>query len=188
MLLDLQRRLRKYKTLWPQTILSAVTVICMGGLITTTALNASVAAAERPENDAVVAFKLEKTHLDSRDALTVTAEEKELLARAVFSEARGEVFDGQVAVAAVILNRMEHPDFPHDVSGVIFQPQAFSAVDDGQFWLEPDQQAYRAVETALKGSDPSRGAIYYYNPVKATSYWIFGRPIITRIGRHVFAS
>jgi len=114
-------------------------------------------------------------------------EELELLARAVYSEARGEKFDGQVAVAAVILNRIDDSKFPDDVAGVIFQPMAFTAVADGQFWLEPNQTAYRAVEKALEGKDPSFGALYYYNPAKATSWWIFTRPIITRIGRHVFA-
>jgi N-acetylmuramoyl-L-alanine amidase len=114
-------------------------------------------------------------------------EEIELLARAVYSEARGEQFNGQVAVAAVILNRMEDPEFPDDVAGVIFQPQAFTAVSDGQFWYEPDQTAYQAVEEALEGNDPSLGALYYYNPATATSWWIFSRPTITRIGRHLFA-
>ncbi len=113
--------------------------------------------------------------------------ELQLLARTVYSEARGEQFDGQVAVAAVVLNRMDDPEFPDDVAGVIFQPQAFSAVSDGQFWLEPDQTAYRAVEEALEGKDPSLGALYYYNPATATSWWIFTRPTITRIGRHLFA-
>lgn len=114
-------------------------------------------------------------------------DEVKLLARAVYSEARSEQFNGQVAVAAVILNRIEDPQFPNDVAGVIFQPQAFTAVSDGQFWLEPDQTAYQAVEEALEGKDPSRGALYYYNPATATSWWIFSRPTITRIGRHLFA-
>lgn len=114
-------------------------------------------------------------------------EEIDLLARAVYSEARGEQFQGQVAVAAVIINRTENQNFPDDIAGVIFEPQAFTAVSDGQFWLEPDESAYRAVEEALEGADPSEGALFYYNPATATSYWIFTRPTITRIGRHVFA-
>lgn len=116
-----------------------------------------------------------------------TPEEVKLLARTVYSEARGEHFTGQVAVAAVVLNRIADPDFPGSVSGVIFQPWAFTAVYDGQFWLEPNREAYRAVETALEGYDPTDGAVYYYNPVTATSRWIFSRPVIKRIGRHVFA-
>ncbi len=117
-----------------------------------------------------------------------TDEEMKLLARAVYSEARGEQFNGQVAVAAVILNRIGDPRFPNDVADVIFEPQAFTAVADGQFWLEPDATSYHAVEEALKGEDPSQGAVFYYNPVTATSWWIFTRPTITQIGRHVFAS
>lgn len=119
--------------------------------------------------------------------LTVTSHERTLMARAVYSEARGEPFAGQVAVAAVIINRVLHPEFPNTVSGVIFEPWAFTAVHDGQFWLTPNQTAYNAVQAALEGSDPSRGAIFYYNPVTATNQWIRTRPIITQIGRHVFA-
>ncbi len=116
-----------------------------------------------------------------------TEKEMEFLARAVYSEARGECFDGQVAVAAVILNRLENPEFPDSIKEVIFQPRAFTAVDDGQFWLEPDENSYRAVKEALKGLDPSSGALYYYNPQTATSGWIFSRRVVIVIGRHSFA-
>ncbi|MTI95628.1 MAG: LysM peptidoglycan-binding domain-containing protein [Firmicutes bacterium] len=119
--------------------------------------------------------------------MNVTSEEMDLLARAVYSEARGEPFNGQVAVAAVIFNRVEHDEFPNTISSVIFEPWAFTAVHDGQFWLTPNQTAYDAVEEALEGTDPSQGAIFYYNPVTATNQWIRIRPIITQIGRHVFA-
>ncbi len=139
-----------------------------------------------PQPTAAAAEKIEKQ--DSAELrYQPTNDEKKLLARAVYSEARGEQYQGQVAVAAVILNRIDDPDFPDDVAGVIFQPLAFTAVADGQFWLEPNEQSYRAVEEALQGSDPSTGAIYYYNPATATSWWIFTRQTITRIGRHVFA-
>jgi len=117
----------------------------------------------------------------------VTDEEMVLLARTVYSEARGEPFEGQVAVAAVVLNRVRHPQFPNSISGVIFEPWAFTAVHDGQFWLTPNETAYRAVGEALAGSDPSQGAIFYYNPVTATNRWIRSRSIITKIGRHLFA-
>lgn len=117
----------------------------------------------------------------------VTEEEYDLLARAVYSEARGEPFSGQVAIAAVILNRVEHANFPDTIRGVIFQPAAFTAVQDGQFWLTPDSTAFAAVEEALAGHDPSGGAIYYYNPVTATNQWIRSRQVITAIGKHVFA-
>jgi spore germination cell wall hydrolase CwlJ-like protein len=113
--------------------------------------------------------------------------ELELLARAVYSEARGEPEVGQVAVAAVILNRLEDEKFPNTISGVIFQPRAFTAVADGQFWYTPNKKAYEAVEKALVGEDPSDGAIFYYNPATASSRWIYSRPVIKRIGRHLFA-
>lgn len=124
----------------------------------------------------------EETH-----RVTITDEEMELLARAVYSEARGEPFQGQVAIAEVILNRVEHPDFPDTISAVIYQPWAFTAVHDGQFWLTPNDQAYEAVEAALAGENPSGGAVFYYNPVTASNRWIRSRPIITTIGKHVFA-
>jgi N-acetylmuramoyl-L-alanine amidase len=109
-----------------------------------------------------------------------------LLARAVHGEARGEPYTGQVAVAAVILNRVNSSLFPNTVSGVIFQPGAFTAVDDGQIWLEPNTTSYQAVRDAIDGWDPSGGAIYYFNPVTATSKWIWSRPQIKQIGKHIF--
>lgn len=119
--------------------------------------------------------------------MTVTNQEMELLARAVYSEARGEPYQGQIAVAAVILNRVKHPDFPNSISGVIYEPWAITAVHDGQFWLTPNATAYSATREALAGSDPSGGAVFYYNPVTATNQWIRSRPIVTSIGNHVFA-
>lgn len=116
-----------------------------------------------------------------------TQDEIYLMARAVYGEARGESYTGQVAIAAVILNRMESPDFPNTVKGVIFQPWAFTAVNDGQFWLTPDATAIRAVRDAINGYDPTGGALYYWNPVTATNKWIWSRPIIKQIGKHVFA-
>lgn len=119
--------------------------------------------------------------------ISATPQELDYLARAVYSEARGEPFLGQVAVAAVILNRVAHPDFPNTIAGVIFQPWAITAVNDGQFWLTPNQTAYQAAQQALAGADPSGGALYYYNPITATNQWIRSRVILTRIGSHVFA-
>lgn len=110
-----------------------------------------------------------------------------MLARAVYSEARGEPYEGQVAVAAVILNRVRSPLFPDSISGVILEPRAFTAVDDGQFWgLTPDDTSYRAVNDAINGWDPSYNAIYYFNPDTATSGWIWTRPQIKKIGKHIF--
>ena len=110
----------------------------------------------------------------------------ELLARVISAEARGEEYLGQVAVGAVILNRIEHPSFPDTLTGVIYQKGAFSCLDDGQFYEDIADSAYRAARDAINGLDPSGGAIYYYNPEKSTNKWIFGREIITTIGKHRF--
>jgi len=115
---------------------------------------------------------------------SVSPNDMHLLARAVYSEARGEPFEGQVAVAAVILNRVRSPIFPNTISGVIFQPLAFTAVADGQFYLTPNEEAYRAAQLAVNGWDPSGGALYYFNPRTATSAWIWSRPYIKTIGQH----
>lgn len=116
----------------------------------------------------------------------LSANDLKLLANAVYGEARGEPYVGQVAIAAVILNRIDNPNFPNTVPGVIFQPGAFTAVADGQIWLTPNAQASKAVQDAIKGWDPSSAAIYYFNPATATSKWIWSRPQIKRIGRHIF--
>lgn len=110
----------------------------------------------------------------------------ELLARTISAEARGETYLGQVAVGAVILNRIEHPSFPDTLSGVIYQKGAFSCLDDGQFYEPVADSAYSAARDAINGLDPSGGAIYYYNPTTATNKWIFSRPVITTIGKHRF--
>ena len=109
-----------------------------------------------------------------------------LLARLISAEARGEPYSGQVAVGAVVLNRVEHPSFPDTISGVIYQNGAFSCLNDGQFNQPVAESAYRAAQDALNGLDPAGGAIYYYNPKTATNKWIRSRPIIATIGRHVF--
>ena len=124
---------------------------------------------------------------DMNGGISYTHEELELLARAVFSEARGESFKGQVAVAAVILNRVRHSVFPDTIEEVIFQPWQFTAVHDGQFWLEPEQHAYLAAKAALRGWDPTKEAIYYYNPKTSTSDWVFYRNVVIKIGDHYFA-
>ena len=111
-----------------------------------------------------------------------------LLARLISAEARGESYTGQVAVGAVVLNRVEHPSFPNTISGVIYQKGAFSCLDDGQFNQPVAESSYRAAQDALNGWDPSGGAIYYYNPVTATNQWIRSRPVIIQIGKHLFCS
>lgn len=112
----------------------------------------------------------------------------DLLARIISAEARGEPYMGQVAVGAVILNRIEHPSFPDTLSGVVYQKNAFTCLNDGQFYEPVSQSAYKAATDALNGLDPSGGAIYYYNPKTATSKWIFSRTVITTIGDHRFCS
>ncbi|MGE7759428.1 spore cortex-lytic enzyme [Peribacillus sp. NPDC097895] len=110
----------------------------------------------------------------------------QLMANAVYGESRGEPYTGQVAVAAVILNRVESAAFPNTISGVIFEPGAFTAVADGQIWLTPNERAKEAVVDAINGWDPSGNAEYYFNPETATSKWIWSRPQIKKIGKHIF--
>ncbi|MBR2974289.1 MAG: spore cortex-lytic enzyme [Clostridia bacterium] len=111
-----------------------------------------------------------------------------LLSCCIYGEARGESYSGKVAVAAVILNRVEHKSFPNSIAGVIYQPGAFTCVDDGQINLGTNDECTRAAQDALNGWDPSGGAIYYYNPKTATNKWIRSRPVIVTIGKHVFCS
>lgn len=110
-----------------------------------------------------------------------------LLARIINAEARGESYVGQVSVGAVVLNRVAHPSFPNTIAGVIFQEGAFTAIVDGQWNADMYESSYKAAQDALNGWDPTGGAIYYYNPAKTTSKWIYSRPVITTIGKHVFA-
>ena len=109
------------------------------------------------------------------------------LAKCIYAEARGEPYAGQVAVGAVILNRVKSSKFPNSIYGVIYQPYAFTCVSDGQINLEPNQTAYNAARDAMNGWDPSYGALYYYNPSTATSSWIWSRQILVTIGKHNFA-
>ena len=154
---------------------------------------------ENPLEDSYRSAARDDNDEHSYQRLNATEAERDILARAVYSEARGEIFEGQVAVAATVINRVESSEFPNDIESVVFQKTggsyAFSAVLDGQINLEPNQTSYRAVDYALGGWDPSEGALYYYNPVTATSAWIFentvpkigsdGRELY--IGNHLFA-
>ena len=125
-------------------------------------------------------------NLASSDSMGLSENDLRIMANAVYGEARGEPFEGQVAVAAVILNRVKSPSFPNSPHGVIFEPRAFTAVADGQIWLEPNEQARKAVEQALNGWDPTGGCLYYFNPKTATSPWIWTRPQVKTIGQHIF--
>lgn len=110
-----------------------------------------------------------------------------LLARLIYAEARGETYTGQVAVGAVVLNRVKSSSFPNTISGVIYQPYAFTCVADGQINMSPNATALAAARDAMNGWDPSYGSLYYYNPSVATSGWIFSRKTVVTIGNHVFA-
>jgi N-acetylmuramoyl-L-alanine amidase len=119
--------------------------------------------------------------------VSVNKGELDMLARIIYAEARGESYKGQVAVGAVVMNRMASSSFPNSIKGVIEQPRAFTAVDDGQYKLTPDKTAYQAAQEAVKGYDPTNGALYYFNPETATSDWIWSRKQTIKIGRHIFA-
>lgn len=127
-------------------------------------------------------FENQTTSSDSQSA------EVALLARVISAEARGEPYIGQVAVGAVILNRVEHPSFPATIAGVVYQPGAFSCMLDGQIDQPVAESSVRAAREALNGSDPTEGAIYYFNPSTATSGWIWSRPLIKIIGQHRFCA
>ncbi len=116
-----------------------------------------------------------------------TSSDVYLLAKTIYAEGRGEPYTGQVAIGAVVLNRVRSSQFPNTVSGVVYQKHAFTAVTDGQINLTPNDTAMRAAKDAMNGWDPTGGALYYYNPAIATSAWIFDRQTVTVIGKHVFA-
>lgn len=126
------------------------------------------------------------TKMVNSNDLGLTKNDFKLMAKAVYAEARGEPYEGQVAVAAVILNRVRSVSFPNTVEGVIFQPLAFTAVDDGQISLTPNQQSDNAVQDACNGWDPTGGCLYYFNPRTATSEWIWRLQQVKTIGRHIF--
>jgi N-acetylmuramoyl-L-alanine amidase len=119
--------------------------------------------------------------------VTYTANEIEMLAKLIHGEARGESFEGKVAVASVVLNRLKSSTFPNTIKGVIFEPRAFTAINDGQYYTTPDRDSYRAAYHAIRGWDPTSGALYYFNPDTATSDWIWSRPQIKKIDQHIFA-
>lgn len=116
-----------------------------------------------------------------------TSSDVYLLAKTIYAEGRGEPYVGQVAIGAVIMNRIRSSAFPNTISGVVYQKGAFTAVDDGQINLTPNETAMKAARDAINGWDPTGGALYYYNPAVATSAWIFDRQTITVIGKHIFA-
>jgi N-acetylmuramoyl-L-alanine amidase len=124
--------------------------------------------------------------LPAANHMGFTDKDLKFMANAVYGESRGEPYEGQVAVAAVIINRVKSPEFPNTATGVIFQPGAFTAVADGQIWLTPNDKAVKAVKDAISGWDPTDGCTYYFNPETATSKWIWSRPQYKTIGKHIF--
>ena len=141
--------------------------------------------------DGIVGAKTEKalgiTLTSGGSTSNTTSSELNLLARCVYSESRGEPYTGQVAVAAVVLNRVRSSKFPNTIAGVIYQKGAFTAVSDGQINLTPNESAYKAARDALNGWDPTSGCLYYYNPATATSKWIWSLKVELTIGKHSFA-
>ena len=123
----------------------------------------------------------------SSGSSSYTSSDLYLLAKCIYAEGRGESYTGQVAIGAVIMNRVKSSSFPNTIAGVVYQSGAFTAVTDGQINLEPNQTAYNAARDAMNGWDPTYGCLYYYNPAVATSAWIFDRQTVTVIGKHVFA-
>jgi spore germination cell wall hydrolase CwlJ-like protein len=151
---------------------------------------ANIALAELPPEQAVseqqeTTDPAEAQQIDPHPE--ISAEELEILAKVIYSEARGEPFEGKVAVGSVVLNRTKSTHFPDTIGDVVFQRGAFTAVKDGQYSLEPDQEAYEAAIEAVNGWDPTGDALYYYNPEISTSKWIRSRTPTTQIGNHVFA-
>lgn len=138
-------------------------------------------------NDSVRVLENDKKNGGNSAGSNYTSSDLYLLAKCIYAEARGESYTGQVAVGAVVLNRVASSQFPNTISGVIYQRHAFTAVSDGQINLEPDKTAMNAAQDAMNGWDPTYGCLYYYNPAVATSSWIFGRQTVTTIGKHVFA-
>lgn len=119
---------------------------------------------------------------------TLNINEMDILAKIIYSESRGEPYKGQVAVGAVVMNRIQSSQFPDTIKEVVFQNGAFTAVSDGQYWLTPNETAYKAALDAVRGWDPTYNSIYYFNPDTATSAWIWSRPQNIKIGKHIFAS
>ena len=122
----------------------------------------------------------------SNSSSSTNSSDLNLLSRLVYGEARGEPYTGQVAVAAVVLNRVKSSSFPNTIAGVIYQSGAFDVVSDGQINLTPNDTAKKAAQDALNGWDPSNGALYYFNPSTATNKWIWSRPMTVTIGKHRF--
>ena len=136
--------------------------------------------------DTLHALGIYNSSSKSSNSSSISSSNLNLISRFVYAESRGEPYTGQVAVASVILNRVKDSRFPNTVSGVVYQPGAFTCVSDGQINLTPNSTAKKAAQDAINGWDPSYWAIYYFNPATATSKWIWSRPLTVTIGNHRF--
>lgn len=123
----------------------------------------------------------------SRGSISQASQDLDYLAHTIYGEARGEPYEGKVAIASVVLNRVESGKYGNSIREVIFQPGAFTAASDGQYYLQPDDSCYEAATAALNGWDPTDGAFYFWNPNIATDDWVYSRTVIKAIGNHVFA-
>ncbi len=141
-----------------------------------------------PETWGALGYSFKTQTVQAAGSRTVNRNDNvELLARLVHAEARGEPYEGQVAVAAVLLNRVESPSFPNSISGVIYQPLAFESVANGQFNLPPTNENLRAARAAMNGWDPTYGSLFFWNPSKPVNRWIWSRKTVRTIGGHIFA-
>ena len=139
-----------------------------------------------PKTLAAMGINTSSSSTTNNSSSNISSNDLNLLTRIIYGEARGESYTGQVAIAAVVLNRIKSSDFPNTIAGVIYQAGAFTAVSDGQVNLTPNETAKKAAQDALNGWDPTYGAIYYFNPATATNKWIWSRPEIITIGKHRF--
>lgn len=146
---------------------------------------------ETTDNDNLVESEVDTSNLNNNNSdfdIEIDSINVELLAKVIYAEARGESFEGQVAVGAVIVNRMESPKFPNTIEEVLYQSNQFKSVSNGQINLSPNQSAYRAAQRAINGEDPSQGALFFFNPDKSKNPEAFDQYEITvRIGNHIFA-
>ncbi|WP_277546470.1 cell wall hydrolase [Brevibacillus laterosporus] len=179
-------RSKEVKT-WRLMVASTVVVICTAFylILATTPPQVEHQHVDEPMESKVTPVAT-TTAQKTFSASQLSENDLKLMANAVYGEARGEPYIGQVAIAAVIINRTKSSSFPNTPSAVIFEPRAFTAVADGQIYLSPNENAKKAVKDALKGWDPTEGCTYYFNPETATSKWIWGRPQVKKIGKHIF--
>ncbi|MDA8096343.1 MAG: cell wall hydrolase [Clostridia bacterium] len=186
-----------FGVLWQNSTYRRLATVCIAYLFAislTVGIAAHAAANERPDSvqaETVGEEEADPAKNQNASALSrgikVDRDDVVLLARVIEAEAATESYPGKVAVGAVILNRVEHKDFPNNVKGVVFQPRAFCTVSNGMIWRSVTSESMQAAEQAVAGRDPSEGALYFWNPYKKVNPWVWSRTIVTQIDRHVFA-